>query len=211
FNTLSYGDSGDWAANAGNDAYNAFGYSGVANLVTAADLQVMDAIGWDRMTTAKVDTPPVVTPTRTNIVATNGQSFTAATLFTASDADGDAITQYDFWDTGGGGGHFLVNGASQPTNQDVYVTAAQLGQTTYQSGSGTDTLWVRAYDGIKWGDWSSSFTVTASGETSASSTSSDPGAREAREIAVSDGNWKPVRSDGEPDWRLMVNPSDSLL
>src|SRR5438552_1533429 len=80
-------------------------------------------------------------------------------------------------------GQFLVNGVSQPTNQDVYVTDAQLGQTTYQSGSGTDTLWVRAYDGIKWGDWSSSFTVTASGETSASSTSSDPGAREAREIA----------------------------
>jgi len=70
---------------------------------------------------------------------------------------------------------------------------------------------VRAYDGIKWGDWSSSFTVTASGETSASSTSSDPGAREAREIAVSDCNWKPMRSDDEPDWRLMVNPSDSLL
>jgi len=73
--------------------------------------------------------------------------------------DGDAITQYDFWDTGGGGGHFLVNGVTQPTNGDIYVTAAELAQTTYQSGNGTDTLWVRANDGTQWSTWSSSFTV----------------------------------------------------
>ena len=44
----------------------------------------------------------------------------------------------------GGGGHFLVNGVTQPTNGDIYVTAAELAQTTYQSGNGTDTLWVLA-------------------------------------------------------------------
>src|SRR5207237_906847 len=191
-------------------AYNASARSGVALLVTPNDLRVMDTIGWDTGT-SRIDTPPMVTVSNSNITASPGQVFAASSLFTASDADGDAITQYDFWDTGGGGGYFLVNGANQPTNQDVYVTDAQLDQTTYQSGSGTDTLWVRAYDGTQWGDWSSSFTVTASGETSAGSTSSNPGAREARDIAVSDGNWKPVRSDDESDCRLVVNPSDSLL
>src|SRR5262249_57198362 len=87
------------------------------------------------------DTPPAVTPTSGNISASSGQVFAAAALFTASDPDGDAITQYDFWDTGGGGGHFAVNGASQPANQDIYVSTSQLAQTTYQTGSGTDTLW----------------------------------------------------------------------
>src|SRR5205823_6489723 len=109
---------------------------------------------------SKIDTPPVVTPTNSNITASPGQIFSAASLFTASDPDGDAITQYDFWDTGGGGGHFLVSGVVQPTNGDIYVPAAQLAQTTYQSGSGTDTLWVRANDGTQWSAWSPSFTVS---------------------------------------------------
>src|SRR5205085_5537773 len=105
-------------------------------------------------------TRPVVTPTNSNVAASAGQIFAAATLFTASDPDGDAITQYDFWDTGGGGGHFVVNGVTQPTNGDIYVTASQLAQTAYQSGNGTDTLWVRANDGTQWSAWSPSFAVT---------------------------------------------------
>jgi len=113
------------------------------------------------VTAQTVDTPPVVTPTNSNIAASAGQIFDVSSLFTASDPDGDAIAQYDFWDTGGGGGHFLVNGVTQPTNGDIYVTAAELAQTTYQSGNGTDTLWVRANDGAQWSAWSPSFTVTA--------------------------------------------------
>ena len=85
-----------------------------------------------------------MTPTNSNIAARAGQIFAVSSLFTASDADGDAITQYyDFWDTGGGGGHFLVNGVTQPTNGDIYVTAAQLAQTTYQSGNGRHPLGAR--------------------------------------------------------------------
>ena len=106
------------------------------------------------------DAAPVVTPVSTNIVASQGQSFAASSLFTASDPDGDAITQYDLWDTGVGGGHFTVSGVAQPSHQDIYVYASQLEQTTYQSGTGTDTLWVRASDGMEWSHWSASFTVT---------------------------------------------------
>src|SRR5207245_968709 len=108
------------------------------------------------------ETAPVVTPTSANVTATKGQSFVASALFTASDADGDTLTQYDFWDTGGGGGHFLVNGVTHPTNQDIYVSASQLFPTRRPSDLGTDTLWVRAYDGTLWSAWSASFTVTAS-------------------------------------------------
>jgi hypothetical protein len=98
--------------------------------------------------------------TNSTVTASPGQIFAASSLFTASDPDGDAITQYDFWDTGSGGGRFLVNGVTQPTNGDIYVNASQLAQTTYQSGNGTDTLWVRANDGTQWSAWSSSFTIT---------------------------------------------------
>ena len=52
FNTNSGGDFGDWASSAGNDAFLAFGRSGVVSAVTEADLRVMDAIGWDRTTSS---------------------------------------------------------------------------------------------------------------------------------------------------------------
>ena len=109
--------------------------------------------------TGKADTAPTVTVS--NVTAAHGQSFAASSLFTAKDADGDAITKYAFWDTGSGGGHFVLNGVAQGVNQEIDVTAAQLSQLSYQSGSGADTLWVAAYDGTMWGNWSNSFTVTA--------------------------------------------------
>jgi hypothetical protein len=55
FNINPGGDFGDWAASAGNDAFLAFGKSGVTNAVSDADLRVMDVLGWDRVTAA---TPP---------------------------------------------------------------------------------------------------------------------------------------------------------
>jgi hypothetical protein len=95
-----------------------------------------------------------------NIKTAAGQTFAASTLFTASDPFGDAIAGYDFWDTGSGGGHFLLNNQILGPNQDNYVTAGQLGQTSYVAGSGTDTLWVRVNEGGQWSPWSRSFTVS---------------------------------------------------
>jgi hypothetical protein len=95
-----------------------------------------------------------------NIKTTSGQTFAASSLFTASDPFGDPIAQYDFWDTGGGGGHFALNGRALGANQENIVAAAQLAQTTYVSGSGTDTLWVRVNEGGQWSPWSQSFTVS---------------------------------------------------
>jgi hypothetical protein len=79
--------------------------------------------------------------------------------FTASDPD--TIATFGFWDTGIGGGHFVLNGVAQGINQEIDVTAAQLSQLSYQSGSGADTLWVRANDGTQWSSWSNSFSVMA--------------------------------------------------
>ena len=47
----------------------------------------------------------------------------------------------------------MVGGVAQGANGAIDVTAAQLAGTTFQSGSGSDDLWVRANDGIAWGAW----------------------------------------------------------
>jgi hypothetical protein len=111
--------------------------------------------------TAPTDSGPVVTPVKVDTPANHSQSFSASSLFTYADPFGDAATRYDFWDTGSGGGHFVLNGSALGANQDNFVSASQLAQLTYQSGAGTDTLWVRAEEGGQWSPWSSSFTVTA--------------------------------------------------
>ena len=110
--------------------------------------------------TAPIDTGPVVTPVNSSISSMQGQSFASASLFTYSDPFGSAATQYDFWDTGTGGGYFALNGTALGVNQNNIITAAQLSQLTYQVGSGTDTLWVEANDGTVWGPWSNSFTIS---------------------------------------------------
>ena len=100
-----------------------------------------------------------MTPANASTSLNHDQSVAASSLFSYSDPFNDAATQYDFWDTGSGGGHFVLNGSALGTNQDNFVTAAQLAQTTYMAGSGSDTLWVRASDGAQWSPWSQSFTV----------------------------------------------------
>src|SRR5262249_31516502 len=72
-----------------------------------------------------------------------------------SDFDGDTITKYQFWDSTAdpSSGHWVVNGVAQGAGMAIDATAAQLAQTTFQSGSGTDDLWVRANDGTDWSAW----------------------------------------------------------
>jgi hypothetical protein len=127
-------------------------------------IQANDGYVWSAWSSAftvspHVDTPPVVSVS--SLTAIHGESFAASSLFSATDFDGDTITQYDFWDTGTGGGHFALNGTAKAANQDIIVSAAQLALLSYQSGSGADTLWVKAYDGTQWSAWSAAFTVTA--------------------------------------------------
>jgi hypothetical protein len=76
-------------------------------------------------------------------------------------AAGRELDLVDFWNSGTGGRHFVSNGQALGAQQDNYVSASQLTQTTYQSGSGADTLWVRVSDGALWSAWPQSFTVTA--------------------------------------------------
>ena len=132
---------------------------GPIDLVNVQHLQFTDGL-YDRALTGGLsDRAPVVivdgwTPSL-------GRSFAASSLFTAVDPDGDPITKYAFWNSGVGGGHFVLNGSVEPVNQEIDITAAQLAQLSYQSGSGGDTLWVKASDGSKWSAWSPGFTVDA--------------------------------------------------
>jgi hypothetical protein len=95
--------------------------------------------------TSPVDRPPVVSAAL-NVTAQHKQSFTASSLFSVTDPDGDAITAYQFWDStqDPASGQWVVGGTAQAAQQTIDVTGTQLASVAFQSGSGSDHLWVRA-------------------------------------------------------------------
>jgi hypothetical protein len=101
-------------------------------------------------------TPPIVTAP--NLSTLPGQTIAAANLFSVT--DGGTITQYNFYDATGNG-HFTVGSTTEAAATIINVTAAQLAQTTYTAGTGTDQLYVQAYDGTSWSNWTP-FTVAGS-------------------------------------------------
>ncbi len=106
-------------------------------------------------TTIAVNDPPVVTGQNASVAA-NG-SVAASSLFSVTDAQGvGTIVRYDFWDGSNGAGYFTVNGVAQAAGQEIFVDAANLGTIRYVGGStaGSEALYVRAYDGTAWSNWS---------------------------------------------------------
>ena len=108
-----------------------------------------------------IDRLPVVTGL--NQTATPGQVIAGSSLLTTSDADGNAIATYAFWDSGGVG-HFVLNGVVQPAHTEIDVSAAQLSELSYVTGFGPDLLSVRASDGDMWSAWTT-LNINAPAET----------------------------------------------
>jgi hypothetical protein len=97
------------------------------------------------------NTPPTIT-TATSSVAAN-QWVLASTLFTARDADGDAITAYRFTDLTNGNGYFWF-GTVRAANTSFEVSAADMSNVLFRAGSvspASDTLRIEAFDGTSWG------------------------------------------------------------
>src|SRR5262249_11086515 len=102
---------------------------------------------------------PVITPRFDPWTVAVNHSLPASSLFTAADANGHAVTQYEFQDVGAGAtsGHFTLNGVAQPQGDATFaVTAAQFLQLEYTGGSvaGSEAVWVRGSDPFgTFGDW----------------------------------------------------------
>jgi hypothetical protein len=95
-----------------------------------------------------VNHAPVLTVPSSTVAAGNGQLLSAASLFTATDADGDTLT-YFFQDgtSSASSGHFVLNGAAIAQGAGFHVTgAAQLAQLTFVAGSVDDDLSIQLAD-----------------------------------------------------------------
>jgi hypothetical protein len=76
------------------------------------------------ISTSTADTPVVTVPSA-NVSASAGQALSASSLFSATDADGDALTYYLYDNTvATTGSHFALNGGALPNDTMNAVTAA---------------------------------------------------------------------------------------
>src|SRR5262249_50711534 len=145
------GNGGHWAVNGGAQrgnqiinvtavplAQNMFlSGAGSSDPLARANNRI-DSSAWEEFHAhASINQPAVVTPTSLAVTLSAFHTIAASTLFMASDADGDTIIQYDLWDNGAGGGRWQLNGTALAASQDNIVSAPQLAQVSYQSGTGT--------------------------------------------------------------------------
>lgn len=127
----------------------------------------MDWSYWDSFTATTsgfTNSKPVSSGRNTSVIA--GVSVSASSLFSVTDTDQDTITAYRFWDSNAStrSGYFAQGGEEKKANQVITVGAGELSGLTWNAGStsGTDLVWVQAFDGKEWGDWAS-WTMTTSG------------------------------------------------
>ena len=129
--------------------------------LTSFDIEVLNAVGFGQA-------PVSASVSGTNFSVQEGQSVSISSELTVSNPDGDNITEYQFLNSGGDGGHFVVGGTTEAAGQWFEVSAANLGSVSYVGGGGpgTDTLQAEVFDATT-GAWSSptTFAATTIGQT----------------------------------------------
>jgi len=127
---------------------------------------------------------PVVTAS--DFTAPHNQNIAASNLFSVTDANGDSIRNISYGTRTGdpASGHWnRERGRSRIKRRNRRHRGAA-GQHTFQSGSGSDDLWVRANDGTAWGAWKE-FHVNAPLDHAPVATASDFIATHNQNIAAS--------------------------
>ena len=118
-----------------------------------------DWSAWDSFNfTTLPNTPPVVAVSDQTLHLNEWHKV--QDWFSAADADGDAITQYQFWDSGTAAtsGYFWTpDNPHHAANTAITVAAADLDNVWVQGGQagGSETMYVRAFDGTDWSAWDS--------------------------------------------------------
>ena len=107
-------------------------------------MRAFDGVSWSAADNAvwapfniNIAAPPSPVVTTSNLTENPGVTLAASSLFTVSDPDHLAITEYQFWDrtSDPASGHFGLNGVLVPDHTLLDVTAAQLSEVTFVTGT----------------------------------------------------------------------------
>jgi hypothetical protein len=112
---------------------------------------------WDSFNFTTVGNSPPVATVGDHSLAAN-QWAQVQGWISYSDADGNAATQYQFWDQGiaANSAYFWTpSNPHHPSETLITVNAADLANVWVRGGqvAGSENLWVRAFDGTAWSAW----------------------------------------------------------
>lgn len=131
--------------------------AGTPGSVDHVTINAFDGTDWGPGTSLDITTAANHAPVlaSTDVSVGSGRAVAASGLFSVSDADGDAMSVYGFFDsnTSANSGHFVFNGVTQAAGSYFLVSAAQLSQVSFAAGlAGTsDNIRVNSFDGTDWG------------------------------------------------------------
>jgi len=92
-------------------------------------------------------------------ISTGKVIFASSFIGTINNLNG-TVTKYGFYDFGGGGGYFQLDGVIQSANQYIYVTPINLSKLTYVGGNGTESIAVEVMDSTnQWSLWENTTAV----------------------------------------------------
>ena len=117
---------------------------------------------WDSFNFSSTTATPVASINEYNLSA--NQWAQVVNWTSVSDADGDAISKYQFWDSNGAAnsGYFWTPENSRwASSTTIEVDASDLNDVWVRAGAvaGSDTMYVRAFDSTAWSSWNS-FVIT---------------------------------------------------
>lgn len=111
---------------------------------------------WKPWTVTTVNHAPVVTQIGGLTVSVQPRErLDVLSLFSVADADNDQIEHYQLFDGNAtsSSGYLLVGGLRKEAMMNIDVSPDDLTRTIFQTSSGTDKLWLRAFDGVDWSAW----------------------------------------------------------
>jgi hypothetical protein len=125
-------------------------------------VRVFDGMSWGAWDKFKITTVANVAPVATmpDVKVSKNEWVQASTLLKTTDANGDAITQFQFVDQFGANGsaYFYTPDNPHHAGNEVFtVNAADLNNVWIRGAevAGWDNMQVRAFDGEAWGAWDS--------------------------------------------------------
>jgi hypothetical protein len=110
---------------------------------------------------APVDRAPFILASSLSSTLRPGDRIAVSTLFSAADPDHDPVTWYRFYDAGINGSRLAVSTVVNPADTVFEASASVLGSVDIIAGTGADTLYVKAFDGVAWGAWTA---ITVNGQ-----------------------------------------------
>lgn len=153
----------DVAASDISDVWLRAGSAGGSETLWVRAFDGTDWSAWDTFTLTTVpNTPPVATINDQTLH--NNTWAQVSNWLSYSDANGDSAVKYQFWDSGSGANSayfWSPDNSHWAANTTIEVSAADLASFWVRGGAatGSEILWVRAFDGSDWGSWDT-FTLT---------------------------------------------------